>query len=501
MQSEQLQFLFPHTELYPQSVQTVENDTYAFVKDGRQHYLVIVFDPADLNPVRGGFSGDVQQVRDDLAIKWCLPSYANAVKLREVFPWTAPSPLGLKKSFGCGDRMGLSAAAHIRAARSLDEEGIGLILAQQSIREMTRTGRTPAEVLNAATWGAFQENYRQPWGADADHMKTEEDIRNLVEAGFTFFTIDPSDYVDDNVNQYNADELQRQFEQLGNHAELTAHYAEQEFELEHGDQILRIAFTPGTLEHAAVKYERAVAHTVAIAKVLSEIKGDAGYDLEMSVDETETATSVAEHYFVANELKRRGVKVTSLAIRFIGEFQKGIDYIGDLAEFEASLKEHLLIAQELGPYKISVHSGSDKYSVYPICGRVLGDLLHVKTAGTWYLEALRAVARVDASLFREICDFASVRFDSDRATYHVIDNLNDLPDYRNCADSELEHTLDNNTMRQMLHVTFGSVLTDKTSNGAWRFRSRLYQLWLDNEAVHLGIVEEYSSKHMSTLGW
>src|SRR5690606_8906097 len=125
--------------------------------------------------------------------------------------------------------------------------------------------------------------------------------------------------------------------------------------------ILRIAFTPGTLEHAAVKYERAVAHTVAIAKVLSEVKSY-GYDLEMSVDETESPTSVAEHYFIANELKRRGVKLTSLATRFIGEFQKGIDYIGDLDQFEASLKEHLIIAQELGPYKISVHSGSDKYS-------------------------------------------------------------------------------------------------------------------------------------------
>src|SRR5690606_25369874 len=118
-----------------------------------------------------------------------------------------------------------------------------------------------------------------------------------------------------------------------NHAELTAHYAGQEFELEHGDQILRIAFTQGTLEHAAVKYERAVAHTVAIAKVLSEIKGESGYDLEMSVDETESPTSVAEHYFIANELKRRGVQLTSLATRFIGEFQKGIDYIGDLQEF------------------------------------------------------------------------------------------------------------------------------------------------------------------------
>jgi hypothetical protein len=221
----------------------------------------------------------------------------------------------------------------------------------------------------------------------------------------------------------------------------------------------------------------------------------------MSVDETESPTSVAEHYFVANELKRRGVKVTSLATRFVGEFQKGIDYIGDLQQFETELKKHVAIAKALGPYKISVHSGSDKYSVYPIIGRVCGDLVHVKTAGTWYLEAIRTAARVDVPLFKEICAFSEGRFMTDRATYHVAENLDDLPDYKNCDDNELEKLFDNNTFRQMLHVTFGSVLTDKTDNGAWRFRSRLYEMWQKHEDVHLAIIEEYSSKHLRTLGW
>jgi hypothetical protein len=221
----------------------------------------------------------------------------------------------------------------------------------------------------------------------------------------------------------------------------------------------------------------------------------------MSVDETESPTTVAEHYFVANELKRRGVNVQSLAIRFIGEFQKGIDYIGDLGEFESELKKHVAIARAMGPYKISVHSGSDKYSAYPIIGKVCGDLVHVKTAGTWYLEAIRTAARVDVPLFREICEFSKSRFMTDRATYHVAENLDDLPEIENCADSDLENLFDNNTFRQMLHVTFGSVLTDKTENGAWHFRSRLYEMWQKHEDVHLEIIEEYSRKHLEALGW
>lgn len=78
--------------------------------------------------------------------------------------------------------------------------------------------------------------------------------------------------------------------------------------------------------------------------------------------------------------------------------------IREMARTKRTLKRHVAIARELGPYKISVHSGSDKFSINPIIGRVCGNLLHVKTAGTSYLEALRVVARVNAPLFREIVD-------------------------------------------------------------------------------------------------
>jgi hypothetical protein len=502
MTPEQIQEHIGSAKLYPDSVQAAGTETFAFVKDGAQHYLLIFFDPQQPSLHRDNFSGEIQDLHTELAVKWCLPSYANAAKLRALFPWTAPQTIGLKKSFGAGDRLGLAAAAHIRAARSCDEDGIALILAQQSIREMTRTQRTPADVLDAATWGAFRENYRQPWGADADHLKTEDDIRNMAAAGFTFFTIDPSENVDDNVQEYSAEELAAQFAALENNETLLTRYAAQKFEVpgENGTPLF-VEFSRETLMRAAVKYARAVDHTVRLAGVLDEVKGSGNYELEMSVDETETPTSVAEHYFLARELRDRGVQVDSLAIRFVGEFQKGIDYIGDLDEFEARLKEHVLIARQFGPYKISVHSGSDKYSAYPILGRVCGELIHVKTAGTWYLEALRTAARCDIPLFREICDFAAGRFMTDRATYHVAKNLDDLPDYKSMSDAELESLFDNNTFRQMLHVTFGSVLTDKKENGGWHFRARVFSMLNQHEDEHLKIIEEYSAKHLHTLGW
>src|SRR5678816_1328531 len=110
-------------------------------------------------------------------------------------------------------------------------------------------------------------------------------------------------------------------------------------------------------------------------------------------------TSIAEHLFFALELKRRNVpNVVSLAPRFIGEFEKGIDFKGDLKAFEKSLIQHVEVAKAYGPYKISVHSGSDKFTVYPIIGRVCGELVHLKTAGTSYLEALRVASRTAPEL-------------------------------------------------------------------------------------------------------
>jgi hypothetical protein len=499
MSPDQIQSLIGNVQLYPQSIQQVGEETYAFAKDGTQHYMLIVFDPQSVPHTRETFSGEVQDIDADTAIKWCLPSASNARKLRKLFPWTAPQPLGLKTSFGAGDRLGLAAPAHIRAARACGEDKVALILAQQSIREMTRTQRTPDQVLDAASWGAFQENYQQPWGADADHLKTEEDVRRMVEAGFTFFTIDPSGHVDDAANSYSIEQLEQRYANLDEGARFTEHYNDRSFEVP-GEGTLSIAFTREVLLRAAVKYGRAVRHTVQLAKLLEQLKGAGNFDLEMSVDETATPTTVAEHYFVANELKRRGVRVQSLALRFVGEFQKGIDFIGDTGEFRARLHDHVQIARHLGPYKISIHSGSDKFSIFPIAGELCNGLLHEKTAGTWYLEALRVAARKEPQLFREICEFAAARFATDRATYHVVEDLRALPDYTKLDDSQLEQVLDNDTGRQMLHVTFGSVLTDKKENGAWRFRDRIYQMLLQYEDLHHEIVCDHSLRHMQALG-
>jgi len=197
---------------------------------------------------------------------------------------------------------------------------------------------------------------------------------------------------------------------------------------------------------------------------------------------------------VASELARLGVRPLSLAPRFVGDFEKGVDYKGDVALLEQTFREHVAIANTLGPYKISIHSGSDKFSVYEVAARCAGGLVHVKTAGTSYLEALRSVALVAPDLFREILAFAFERWDQDRATYHVSADPAKVKRPDELADEELPGVLDQFDGRQLLHVTFGSVLT-ASRDGSYVFRDRLYETLRAHEEEHYAALEKHLRRH------
>lgn len=142
-------------------------------------------------------------------------------------------------------------------------------------------------------------------------------------------------------------------------------------------------------------------------------------------------------------------RLVSLAPRFPGRFEKGVDFIGDQAEFEREFARHVEVARRLGPYKLSLHSGSDKFSIYAAAARISGGLVHVKTAGTSWLEALRTIGEVDPALLAELYDYALERYPTDRATYHVSAEVATAPAVADLGDDGC---------RQILRVTFGALL-------------------------------------------
>ncbi|MCH8475458.1 MAG: tagaturonate epimerase family protein [Opitutales bacterium] len=409
-----------------------------------------------------------------------------------------PSLLGLKKSFGFGDRIGLATPGHIDALKGHD---FAPIFAQQSIREMTRTQRTPEDVMTSATETLVAENWDGPWGADADHLKTDEDVASTAAAGFTFFTIDPSDFVNNEADHLSMDELETEIAEIVKEGALPAEwkdaYLGQEFKVSE-EQTLR--FDPETLNRAAVKYGRAIRHCTTMAASIHLHGAARGYEIEVSVDETDSPTSPLEHLFFGLELKRREVKVVSLAPRFIGDFEKGIDYKGDLKAFEESLALHVAVAKYCGPYKLSIHSGSDKFSIYPAIGRLCGDLLHVKTAGTSYLEAIRVVCHKDPELFQEIAAYSRECFMRDRKTYHLSTTEEDVEVLAKSDPAEAEKVyFDTNPGRQVLHVTFGSVLTvGKAANGDL-FKDRVLALLKEHDGLHREFLARHLGKHLQLL--
>ncbi|HEX7900115.1 MAG TPA: tagaturonate epimerase family protein, partial [Planctomycetota bacterium] len=238
-------------------------------------------------------------------------------------------------------------------------------------------------------------------------------------------------------------------------------------------------------------YGKAVQRAAALAKHARKVAKPC--EIEMSVDETNEDTTEADHIFVAKELKRLGVKIAAIAPKFVGSFEKGIDYKGDLAGFEASLKRHAAIAKALGGHKISVHSGSDKFSLYPIVAAACKGRFHLKTAGTSWLEALRCVCRKDPALFREICDLARARYEEDRKSYHISGRVEDVPAPLALPDDALEAAyLEDLGGRQILHVTYGSVFQSP-------LKPRLFDVLLREEAEHWRCVGAHLRRHVEPL--
>jgi len=464
----------------------LKNDVeFGLIRTQSGNRLAVLTDSSvtDFNGERTEFSGRT--------LTLCALTSNNARSLRSHLTWLQPGPLGLSTSAGMGDRLGLATPGHVRAVRKVGGN-IAPIFVQQSIRENSRTGRNPQRVLDDATWGMFQEGWQEKSGADADHLKNTEDIDTCLKCGYSFFTIDPGEYVDNRASSNDLSVLSELASMLPEDVSVNASgLAGKKFKIEN----MSVNFDEITLLKAAVKYGKAIKHVVKMYQHLQNSAGSFPFEFEVSVDETEQPTTHAEHVYIASELKRFGVEWVSLAPRYIGSFEKGVDYIGDLNVFETDFAGHAAIARHFGPYKLSLHSGSDKFSIYSIANRLTHGLVHLKTAGTSYLEALRTVASLAPDFFREIYIFARERYENDRLSYHVSAEVNRAP-----LPIEVKHwsdLLNQFDAREILHVTFGSVLTEKTKTNEPRFYDRMMDLLKTNPETYADNLEKHFVNHLA----
>jgi hypothetical protein len=207
------------------------------------------------------------------------------------------------------------------------------------------------------------------------------------------------------------------------------------------------------------------------------------FEFEVAVDEIEYRTTPIDHVYLATELHRLGVSWVSFAPRFVGDFEKGIDYLGDRAEFAADVEIHAAIARRLGDYKLSVHSGSDKFSIYDAVAHATHNRIHLKTSGTSYLVALQTIAAVDAELTRRVWRVALEAYTTARASYHVSASAAGAPSPDGASDAALAGLLTDPNTREILHVTYGAVLHGGPDGGGRELGDDLRTaIWTHREA-------------------
>lgn len=471
--------------VYKCSVNVSKECSCFMARDNNEKFLVVT-GAINFNE----FEGEIIET-NGTTVKKCPLSVQNSILIRKIFKFTNPVSVGNRPaSIGLGDRLGRASAGHLKIIKGT---GVFPVLAQQSIRELNLTGRNYDDVLASAVWAVLQEGFKDGYGADGDHLKTHNEVKMALDCGFTMVTLDCSEHIDNDILMLSDDELFNRYESLG---EKTLRYWESEY-LGRKMNPMNLYIDKKQLAATVLIYAKAIDFAEDIFNdILKNFCRK--IDFEISIDETLTATSAKAHYIIASELKKRGISICNLAPRFCGEFQKGIDYRGDKNKFKDEFKMHCIIADIFG-YRLSIHSGSDKFSVFPIIGGFTKGKLHLKTAGTNWLEAMRVIAAKNPELFLAMYKHSKKRLPDAKKFYHIATEVDKVPDADEYEESDLPNLLNIDEARQLIHVTYGYLLCDSDENGKCLFRDDFFKTLHTYEETYYNFLKSHIGRHLEKL--
>jgi hypothetical protein len=374
-------------------------------------------------------------------------------------------PLG-KISFGMGDRFSHQGRAQLRACVLATELGAEVVpVWNKSNREHTFIGTEPSSLRAEAEAAVKALGWKKPYHVDADHIRLETVDRFIAPSDF--FTIDVADSIGKPADAEDVKKF------VGRHPELIGKISIPK--ISH-----RFEITRAEVGRVANKFLLAVQDAGKIYRHIAKAKGAANFITEVSMDETDSPQTPPELLIILAALADEKIPLQTIAPKFTGRFNKGVDYVGDLNQFEKEFNEDLaVIAFAIKKYglpaslKLSVHSGSDKFSIYAPIRKALkkfGAGLHIKTAGTTWLEELIGLAEAGGDgleIAKEIYAYAIEHVDEFCAPYaSVIDiDKKKLPSAAKVNGwsskqfvSALRHDQKNKSynpsFRQLLHVSF-----------------------------------------------
>jgi hypothetical protein len=292
-----------------------------------------------------------------------------------------------------GDRFAHQAKAQLRAFLLAAKEGIEIVpVWNKSNREHVTIGSEPASTRAAADAAVEALGWTAPYHVDADHVRLDTVERFIRHSDF--FTIDVADWIGKPAEAQEVEAF------VGRHPELSGRLSIPDI-----DRPLQAE--RGEVEATARKYLPAVKEAGKLYRHLAKAKGEGKFITEVSMDETDNPQTPPELLLILVALVDEGVPLQTIAPKFTGRFNKGVDYAGDLARFELEFSQDLAVLQHAvksyglpETLKLSVHSGSDKFSIYGPMRRATeraGAGLHLKTAGTTWLEEVVGLAEAGGS--------------------------------------------------------------------------------------------------------
>lgn len=293
-----------------------------------------------------------------------------------------------KYSIGMGDRFGHQGAAQLKAVMEAAAKGIEITpVWNKSNREHTTIGTQPGDVRAEADKVTKEAGFKKPYFVDADHINIDT-VERFIDSS-DFFTIDVASYIGKRAGS----------EEIGEFLKAASKYTGK-IQLPGAGMTLDV--TKAQVNTIAEKYLFAAIKAFDIYRKIEKVKGKGNFVTEVSMDEVAHPQTPVELFFILKMLALENIPLTTIAPKFSGRFNKGVDYAGDpqkfAGEFEADLMVIDYAVREFGlpaNLKMSIHSGSDKFAIYPFIGSAIRKYdkgVHLKTAGTTWLEEVIGLA-------------------------------------------------------------------------------------------------------------
>jgi hypothetical protein len=371
-----------------------------------------------------------------------------------------------KYSFGIGDRFCHQGKAQLSALIKAKEQGLNITpVWNKSHREHTIIGTVPEDTRQEALDAVKALQWDEPYFVDADHIGPGN-VDLFIESS-DFFTLDVADFIGQPADKADIDAFVKKY------SKYIGSLAVQDIER-------KLEITEERIGVIAGKFLLAVRQAGGIYRHIAEAKGTGSFITEVSMDETDQPQTPVEMLFILAAIADEGIPAQTIAPKFTGRFNKGVDYVGEVSGFAKEFEEDLAVVafavKEFGlleNLKLSIHSGSDKFSIYgPIAGALkkFDAGLHIKTAGTTWLEELIGLAMAGGdglSIAKEVYATALLRFGELCGPYATVIDIDtaELPtaeqvekwDGQNFA-SALRHDQScgqyNPNFRQLLHVAY-----------------------------------------------